>query len=316
MRSLVEGVTARLPRPLRAGWRLASRTVAGSVRDRVPGLAAEVAFFALLSLPALLLMLLGSLGYIAEALGPQGRAELDRLVFEVPRTFLTQGTYDSYADIARNVVREGRADVVSFGALLSLWTGSRAVARSLQTVAIAYDLEDSRPVWYRRLLALGLTLGGLLVGVAILPALVLGPQIVGLLAQPSVERAAARLVDVFFWPGMSLLVLLVLISFYHVGAPWKTPWRRDVPGAVLAVALWMLAAVALRIYVTFSLDSEGVYGQLAAPLAVVLWLYVTAFAVLLGAELNAEIEKLWPHRDFPWRLTRRSRPGVDGRRTP
>lgn len=316
MRSLVEGVTARLPRPLRAGWRLASRTVAGSVRDRVPGLAAEVAFFALLSLPALLLMLLGSLGYIAEALGPQGRAELDRLVFEVPRTFLTQGTYDSYADIARNVVREGRADVVSFGALLSLWTGSRAVARSLQTVAIAYDLEDSRPVWYRRLLALGLTLGGLLVGVAILPALVLGPRIVGLLAQPSVEQAAARLVNVFFWPGMSLLVLLVLISFYHVGAPWKTPWRRDVPGAVLAVALWMLAAVALRIYVTFSLDSEGVYGQLAAPLAVVLWLYVTAFAVLLGAELNAEIEKLWPHRDFPWRLIRRSRPGVNGRRAP
>jgi membrane protein len=316
VRSLVEGVTARLPRPLRAGWRLASRTVAGSVRDRVPGLAAEVAFFALLSLPALLLMLLGSLGYIAEALGPQGRAELDRLVFEVPRTFLTQGTYDSYADIARNVVREGRADVVSFGALLSLWTGSRVVARSLQTVAIAYDLEDSRPVWYRRLLALGLTLGGLLVGVAILPALVLGPQIVGLLAQPSVEQAAARLVDVFFWPGMSLLVLLVLISFYHAGTPWKTPWRRDVPGAVLAVVLWMLAAVALRIYVTFSLDSEGVYGQLAAPLAVVLWLYVTAFAVLLGAELNAEIEKLWPHRDVPWRLIRRSRPGVNGRRTP
>lgn len=314
MGSLVARVSARLPRPVRAGWRLVARTVADSVNDRVPGLAAEVAFFALLSLPALLLMLLGSLGFIAEALGPEGRAELDRLVFEVPRTFLTQGTYDSYAEVARSVVREGRAEVVSFGALLSVWTGSRAAARSLETVAIAYDLEDPRPVWYRRLLALGLTLGGLLVGVAILPALVLGPQIVGLLAPPGVERAAARLVDVFFWPGMSLLVLLLLVSFYHVGAPWKTPWRRDVPGAVLAVVLWVLAAVALRIYVTYSLDSEGVFGQLAAPLAVVLWLYVTAFAVLLGAELNAEIEKLWPHRDFPWRLLKSSRPDATGRR--
>lgn len=72
MDSLVERVAARLPRPLRAAWRLAARTVVDSVEDRVPGLAAEVAFFALLSLPALLLMLLGSLGFIAEALGPEG----------------------------------------------------------------------------------------------------------------------------------------------------------------------------------------------------------------------------------------------------
>jgi hypothetical protein len=127
--SLVERVAARLPRRLRPAWRLAARTVADSLQDRVPGLAAEVAFFALLSLPALLLMLLGSLGFIADALGPEGRAELNRLVFEVPRTFLTPGTYGSYAGIARNVVQEGRADVVSFGALLSLWTGSLAVAR-------------------------------------------------------------------------------------------------------------------------------------------------------------------------------------------
>jgi membrane protein len=77
--SLAARVTAWLPRQLRAAWRLVVRTVADSLDDRVPGLAAEVAFFALLSLPALLLMLLGSLGFLAEALGPQGRDVLDRL---------------------------------------------------------------------------------------------------------------------------------------------------------------------------------------------------------------------------------------------
>jgi membrane protein len=236
-------------------------------------------------------------------------------VFEVPQTFLTHRSYNSYADIATSIVREGRADVVSLGALLSLWTGSRAVARLLQTVTIAYDLDDPRPVWYRRLLALGLTLGGLLVGIAILPTLVLGPQVVGLIAPPSFEQAGARLVDVAFWPGMALLVLLVLATFYHIGAPWNTPWRRDLPGAVLAVVLWVVAAVGLRLYITVSLRSEGVFGQLAVPLALVLWLYVTAFAVLLGAELNAEIEKLWPHRDFPWRLIKRLRPDRNGRQT-
>lgn len=280
--------------------------MADSLADRVPGLAAEVAFFALLSLPALLLMLLGSLGFLAEALGPQGGAELSRLVFEVPRTFLTPGTYDSYSDVAKDVLSEGRAGVMSFGVLLSLWSGSRAAARLIDTVAIAYDLEDPRPIWHRRLLALGLTLGGLIVGIAVLPILVIGPQIVGLIASPSVEQAASGLVDLFFWPGMSLLVVLLLASFYHVAAPWKTPWRRDLPGAVLTVVIWMLAAAGLRLYVTFSLRDDGVFAQLAAPLAVVLWLYATAFAVLVGAELNAEIEKMWPHRDFPWHLRRSS----------
>lgn len=81
--------------------------MADSLTDRVPGLAAEVAFFALLSLPALSLMLLGSLGFLATALGPEGAAELNRLVFEVPRTFLTEGTHESYSDIATDVLSEG-----------------------------------------------------------------------------------------------------------------------------------------------------------------------------------------------------------------
>lgn len=299
-------VVARLPRRLRIAWRLPARTVTESLADRVPGLAAEVAFFALLSLPALLLMLLGTLGFLADALGPAGAAELNRLVFEVPRAFLTPGTYEWYSGVATDVLREGRAGVISFGVLLSLWSGSRMAARLIETVAIAYDLEDPRPIWRRRLLALGLTLGGLVVGIAVLPVMVIGPRIVGLVTPSSVEQAVSGLIDLLFWPGLSLVVVLLLASFYHVAAPWQTPWRRDLPGAVLTVAIWLLAAAGLRLYVTVSLRGDEVFAQLAAPLAVVLWLYVTAFAVLVGAEFNAVIEMMWPHRDFPWHLRRRS----------
>ncbi len=108
------------------------------------------------------------------------------------------------------------------------------------------------------------------------------------------------------WMIAPILVLLGLATLYHLGAPWHTPWRRDLPGAVLAMALWLAAAAALRAYLAFSVQDDAAYSQLAVPIAVVLWLYLTALAVLLGAEVNAVIEKMWPHERHPWRLRRRA----------
>ncbi|HET7329102.1 MAG TPA: YihY/virulence factor BrkB family protein [Nocardioidaceae bacterium] len=283
-------------------WRLGERTVRDSIADRLPGLAAETALFTLLSLPSLLLVMLGSLGYLADALGPAGSAELERLVFDLPQALLSAQTYESYRDMAETVLQDGRADVVSIGVVVSLWTGSRAMTRYLETITIAYDIDDPRPIWRRRLLAFVLTVAALATMIALLPALVLGPQIIEWAAPPSVAGAAVDAADVLFWPGMALLALVALASLYHIGVPWPVPWRRDLPGATLALGLWLLASAGLRTYVAVAVQGQGVYGQLGTPIAVVLWLYVTAFAVLLGAELNAEIEKMWPHGRYPWRL--------------
>src|SRR5680860_506237 len=293
------GVLERSPRPVQQAWRLMDRTRREVVDDRVPGLAAEVALFTLISLPALLLVILGSLGFVAHALGPDGSAELQRIVFDLPRSVLSSRTYDSYADLAGRVLERGRADVISIGALVSLWTGSRAVNRYLETITIAYDIEQRRAGWKRRLLALGLTLAGLLGAVAVLPLLVLGPKLIERVAPAAAAQATIDVLGLLYWPGIAVLVLVALATLYHIGVPWSTPWRRDLPGAVLAMALWLLASGALRAYLEVSVRDDAVYRQLGTPIAVVLWLYVTAFAVLLGAELNAEIEKMWPHRRRP-----------------
>lgn len=285
----------RAPGPVQQSWRLIRRTGQETVEDRVPGLAAEVALFTLISLPALLLVVLGSLGYVAEELGPEGSAELQRIVFDLPRSFLTDRTYASYADLAAGVLEQGRADVISFGALLSLWTGSRAVNRYLETITIAYDLEP-RVAWKRRLIALGLTMGGLLAAIVVLPLLVLGPRLLEAVGPDNAAQATLNAVGVLYWPAFGLVVVAALATGYHIGVPWRTPWRRDLPGAVLAMTLWLLASAALRQYIAVSVGDDAVYSQLGTPIAVVLWLYVTAFAVLLGAELNAEIERMWPHR--------------------
>ncbi|MGV0792899.1 YihY/virulence factor BrkB family protein [Mycolicibacterium sp. XJ1819] len=284
----------RAPRPLRQAWRLIARTVLDSIRDRVPGLAAEVALFTLISLPALLIAGLGSLGYIAEVLGPQGTAELHRLVLEVPQSLLAERTFASYREVVEAALEQRRGSVISVGILLSVWTGSRAVNRCVETVTIAYGVEP-RPAWRRRLLALGLTVAALIGAVAILPPLVLGPKVVKWLTPDPLTDTTLRALDVLFWPGIALLILVGLVTLYHVGVPWSTPWRRDIPGAVLAVVLWLVASAALRAYLAVSLREGTVYSQLAVPIAVVLWLYITALAVLLGAEFNAQIEKMWPH---------------------
>lgn len=293
-----------MPRPARQACVLVVRTGRGSLEDRVPGLAAEAALFTLISLPALLLAVIGSLGFVAAALGPQGTAELRELVLGIPGSFLSDRTYDSYEASVDAVLAGTHGGVVSVGVVVSIWTGSRAVNRYLETMTIASGVQP-RPAWRRRLLALGLTIGGLLGAIAVLPPLVLGPDLVRWLMPDTVADATLQTLDALFWPGVALLALAGLATIYHVGIPGRTPWRRDLPGAVLAMVLWLMASGALRAYLALTVQNDAIFGQLAVPIAVVLWLYITAFAVLLGAEFNAEVERMWPHRDHPWKLTLR-----------
>ncbi len=304
-----EALRERSPHKIRQAWTLVERTTREVIDDRVLGLAAEVALFTVISLPALLLMVLGSLGFLADALGPEAEAELQRIVFELPRSVLSEQTYSAYADLAIRVLQDGRADVVSVGAIVAVWTGSRAANRYLETVTIAYGVP-ARVGWRRRLLAFGLTFAGILSAIAVLPLLVLGPDLVQALAPAQIEEVTLQLLGRLYWPFLGLVVVCALATLFHVGVPWRTPWRRDLPGALLAMVLWVLAAAALRAYLALSARDDAVYSQLGTPIAVVLWLYVTAFAVLLGAELNAEIEKMWPHEDHPWRIRQRTRNGI------
>ncbi len=287
-----------LPPPGRTVVQLAVRSVRESFDDRVPGLAAEATLFVLISLPALLLVVLGSLGLVASRLGPDGTDQLDRLVLDVPHTFLSDSTYAAWAPLARDVMATGRADVVGIGLVLALWTGSRATSRVLETLVIAYDLETPRSSWRRRGLALLLTVGGLLGAVAVLPVLVLGPRLVAAVLPGT--GASEGVPGWLLWPLLGLLVLVGLTTLFHVGVPWHTPWRRDLPGAVLAMVLWLAAAAGLRAYLALGGldpgDAAGsvLYHRLGTPIAVTLWLYVSSIAVLVGGELNAEIERTWP----------------------
>ena len=97
-----------------------------------------------------------------------------------------------------------------------------------------------------------------------------------------------------YWPVVVLITLALLTTLYHAAIPVRTPWHRAMPGAVLGLIFWVVGSTFLRMWLVFAFRSTATYGPLSAPVAVLLFLYLTALAILLGAELNAEIDRLWP----------------------
>lgn len=277
--------------------RVLRRTLAKAWDDRLLGLSAEAAFWQLLSLPPLFLALLGSLGYLSGLLGPETVNEIEGQLLEAfSRAFTPSVVDEVIAPTVNEVLREGRAEVVSVGFLIGLWAGSSATATFVNTVTIAYGMRDLRGAVRSRLLALFLYLLTVVIGVVLLPVMVLGPGTLVRLFPQSARGDVETLVNAAYWPTVAGLLLLGLVTFYHLAPPRRLPWWRGIPGAVLAGVVFVLGSAALRAYIGFVVGQGLTYGALAAPIGALLFFYLLALAVLLGAELNATIEQSRPSR--------------------
>jgi membrane protein len=279
----------------RATWRLITATVGASFRYRVTGLAAEAAFFAILSLPPLIFALAGSIGFFVERYDVARVADFKAELLQLASQVLTEDAVNTV--IARtidDVFEGGRFDVISIGFVLALWSGSRALNVFVDTITIMYGLAGRRGIVRTRMLSFSLYVVALVIGVVVLPLVLAGPQIV---SQVLPERANPLIH--LYWPTVILLSVGFVASLYHLSVPVRTSWRHDVPGAALALAIWVFGSYVLRwtLQTAVGGDSTSIYGPLAAPIAVLLWLYVSALAVLVGAALNAAFDRVWPESE-------------------
>ncbi|MEB3962265.1 YihY/virulence factor BrkB family protein [Streptomyces kunmingensis] len=284
-RVLYENVSKR-----RTAWLLLKDTVNSCMEYRILGLAAEAAFFTLLSVPPLLLSMVGLLAYVDSWTGADTIAGVRDNILEASRTVLTdQGVKEIAEPILDDVIKGGRPDVISIGFLISLWSGSRAVSTFVDTVTVMYGLDGVRGIVKTRLLAFLLFLIGLVVGSVALPLMIAGPDaVIGLVPW------SETLVQILYWPVVLILSVAFLTTLYHVSVPVRSPWIEDVPGALVALAMWIPGSFLLRLYLTNTIEGPTIYGSLAAPVAVLLWIGVSAFAVLVGAAMNAAIDRVWP----------------------
>ncbi|WP_406391168.1 YihY/virulence factor BrkB family protein [Streptomyces sp. NBC_00887] len=271
-------------------WQLLKDTVNSCIEYRILGLAAEAAFFTLLSLPPLLLGLIGLLGYVDDWTATTTVASIERNILGAVQTVLSErGVKDIARPLMDDVTTGARPDVISIGFAIALWSGSRAVNVFIDTITVMYGLDGHRGIVKTRLLAFLLYVVALLLGAVVLPLLVVGPDRVVEFIPWGTEVLA-----VLYWPLVIALSIAFLTTLYHVSVPVRSPWIEDVPGALVALGMWVVGCFLLRIYLTNTVEGPTIYGSLAAPIAVLLWIGISAFAVLVGAAVNAAIDRVWP----------------------
>ncbi len=287
------GRPSRLARARRIGtpaWQIVVKTLGACVRYRVTGLAAEAAFFAILSLPPLIFGLAGAIGFVARRFDVRTIEGFREQVLHLSSRALTADAVDNVIQPTLDDVLSGpRFEIISIGFLIALWAGSRSLNVFVDTITIMYGLAGERGLVKTRALSFALYLIFLLVGIVLLPLVLVGPSVV-----ERVVPARLYFIGDLYWPVVLLVSVCFLATLYHVSIPVRTRWRADLPGAGLTMLMWIGGSALLRVVLSQSAGSTTIYGPLAAPIAVLIWLYISSLAVLVGAAFNAAFDEVWP----------------------
>lgn len=291
--TLVASLEARWRVARELVWRLIVTTVGSCLRYRVTGLAAEAAFFAVLSVPPLIFALAGAIGFVTDQFSAGQVADVRDAVIDLSSRALTEGAVDKIITPTINdVLRGGRFDVISLGFVLALWSGSRALHVFVDAITIMHGLGGHRGIIKTRALSFLLYVLALVTGVFMIPLMVAGPSLV--------EHWLPERLDLlmhFYWPAVIVICICFLATLYHVSVPVRTNWSFNLPGATFALFCWVFGSYLLRWFLTITAtDSKSIYGPLAAPIAVLLWLYLVSIAVLIGAAVNAAFDEVFPQK--------------------
>jgi len=270
------------------GWReLAKRVWAEVQEDNVFGRAAELSYYFLLALFPFLIFLTSVIGLILGS-GTGTR----HTFFQYLARIMPPSAFQLIDNTMYEVSESSGGGKLSFGILAALWAASNGLGAITESLNTAYDLKESRPWWKQRLTAIGLTvaLSILIIGALIL--VVAGGRIAEWLAAHyglgPVFPIGWKIIQ---WPVVLACMTFAFALIYYIAPDFREQaWEWLTPGAVIGVVLWLLVSLAFRIYLHYFNSYSATYGSLGAVIILMLWLYFTGAAVLIGGELNSEIE--------------------------
>jgi len=265
-------------------WRkIAKATVTAVVDDHCVGLAAQLAYYFLLALFPALLFVVAMVGYfpIQNAMN-----ELLTIVGRVaPRALI-----DLLAAQLQELERGEHAGLAILGIAGALWSSSAAMAAIITALNHTYRVAEWRPWWKRRLVAIALTLALTAFGSVSLFMLMAGSQVAGLVAAwLGIGMVATPVWLVMRWPLAAAVIVLAIDLVYHFAPNRQQRWPWVTTGAVTATGLWILSSVVFKLYITQMGTYNVTYGAIGGVIVVLLWLYMSSLAILIGAELNSVI---------------------------
>jgi membrane protein len=191
----------------------------------------------------------------------------------------------------RRLANNENGGLLTFGVAGALWSSSAALVSIVGAVNRAYDIDEGRPWWKVRLVAIGLTLGVALIVLVALSLVLVGPGLAAKLGQTTGWGAPFEWTWLILqWPLVFALVSTGIGLIYYFGPDAEQDWAWITPGAVAATMLWLLVSLLFKVYVANFTDYEGSYGAVGGVIVLMLWFYVSGIAILTGAELNAEID--------------------------
>jgi membrane protein len=267
------------------GWReLLKRTYKDSLADDALGLAAQLAYYFFLALfPAILFLIaLASFfplhNFTDEMIGSMGRfapAEMLALVRD-QMVRLAEGNHGG---------------ILSVGFLGAIWSSSAAMVAIINALNKAYDIEESRPWWKVRMIAVLLTVGLALFVVVSFGLIIAGPQLADwLAAKYALGGVFVWTWKIIQWPIAFALVVTGIGLIYYFAPDAEQDWVWITPGSLIATILWLLGSLGFRYYVVNFGSYESTYGAVAGVMLLMLWFYLSGFVIIIGAEVSAEIE--------------------------
>jgi membrane protein len=268
------------------GWKdIVVRTLAEAKADHVPLLAAGVAFFGLLALVPAMVAFVSLYGLLADP------TDVARHVAD-----LLGAAPGEVQDLVTNQLEAVTAEAsgsigfgLAAGVLVALWSASSGMKHVIEALNAAYDEEEGRGFVRQRGLALLFTLGAVLFMVGAIVVLTVVPS---LLEGSPLGSAAELALNIARWPALAVAFAVGLAVLYRYGPSRDdAEWRWVTPGAVAATLLWLLASAGFSLYVARFGSYNETYGSLGGVVVAMLWLFLTAYVVLMGAELDAEMER-------------------------
>jgi membrane protein len=293
-------------------WKITRRSLSKSWDDSIFSESAQAGFWSALSLPPLLLGMLGSLSYIAPLFGPDTLATIQDQLINTTSSFFSPNVVNEIIEpTVRDIVANARGEVVSLGFVISLWAGSSAVSAFVDSVVEAHDQTPLRHPVRQRFFALLLYVVMLVITVVAAPFAAVGPRTVA----GHIPHRWSDILQYGYYPALAGGLLLTVMLLYRASLPKPLPSHRLIVGALLATTVFVIATLGLRVYLRYITSTGYTYGALATPIAFLLFAFFLGFAIMLGAEVNAAIEEEWPapvpytHRLRNWLMSGASKSG-------